>query len=297
MSNDEDRLEEWVQSVQPMIMHVEAYQVPQEVKLDFSLASLCRLEEVVLDRFDDAEDLDDEDEQGLVLGATAYLGETLMRVAGGSWIWEADSEIPVIRADAELGLAPLSPRQLLAAAVDRRDGERLTAACAAWSAAVHELAAQRPSWCPVKQPTPGLDRIQPSDSAQTTMNQWLQQRSAGFTGWVARYTPPGTSWDFSPESLDALEALVHRVAPSDEALQDPRHRDFADGAAWYLGEVMRRGIGGRWLSLEDEHNPSAGIPAMDLSGPRVRVITPSVYLRIALEHPGFLRARFVKFSS
>jgi hypothetical protein len=289
-----DRLEDWVQSVQPAIMHLEAFQVPGDVKLDFSPASLRRVEEILLDRFGDAADLDDPDEQGLVEGAMAYVGETLMRVAGGSWTWEAGSQTPVVQADPELGLAPEAPRRLLATAVERGDGEQLAAACAAWSAAVAKFVAQRPSWHPDKRPTPGLDRAESPDLPD--LNRWLEQRDAGFAGWVSRYAPDGT-WDFSPGSLDALASLVRRIAPTDEELQDPSHRDFADGASWYLGEVMRRGIGGRWMYQEDERDPSAPVPSVDLPGPRVRVIVPFVYLRIALEDPGFLRARFDKFAA
>src|SRR5258708_7242929 len=116
-----DRLEEWVQTVQPMIMHLEFY-LPRDMKLDFSAASLRRLEEVALERFAGADGLADEDEQGFVDGTIAYVGETLMRVAGGSWIWDGDSGRAVAGPDSNLGLAPANPRQLLATAVDRRDG-------------------------------------------------------------------------------------------------------------------------------------------------------------------------------
>lgn len=292
MTDDEDSLEEWVQGVQPTVMHLEVYQVPREVTLDFSPESLRRLEEIALDRVDDVDDLDHEDEQGFVDGAVAYVGETLMRVAGGAWAWDSGS--PVAEADARLGLAPVSPRRLLKTAIERRDGGQLSAVASAWSRAVAELAARCPSWHPVKQPTPGLDPPNPAGSA--ALDHWLEERGVGFAAWVARYAPDGT-WDFSPESLDALEALVRRTAPSEEAFQDPARRDFAEGASWYLGEVMRRGIGGRWRYQEDELDPSTGAFLLNLLGSRIPVITPSVYLRIAIARPGFLRERYIMLST
>jgi hypothetical protein len=292
MSVDEGRLEEWVQSVQPLIMHLEAFQLPRDVKLDFGAASLGRLEEVALDRFAGADNLADEEEQGFVDGAVAYVGETLMRVAGGSWIWDSDSDSPLVRPDTELGLAPVSPRQLMATAVDRRDGERFDAVYATWSAAVEELTASQPSWRPVKEPTPGLDPAARTDDAHLV--GWLAERSAGFEAWMSAYAPDGT-WDFSPASLDALEEVVRRVTPTGDALQDAANRDFVEGAAWYLGEVLCRGLGGEWFYRDPGSAMGAG-EYLDLVGPRHEVLTPSVYLRVALKKPGFLRQRYIRMA-
>jgi hypothetical protein len=293
MSANEDRLEEWVQTVQPLIMHLEAFQLPRDVKLDFGPASLRRLEEVALERFAGADDLADEGEQGFVDGAVAYVGETLMRVAGGSWVWDSDSESPKARPDAELGLAPVPVRQLLVAAADRRDGEQLGAVYATWSAAVEELMAAQPSWRPVKEPTPGLDPVARTDDAH--LASWLAERSAGFEAWESAYAPDGT-WDFSPESLDALEEVLRRVTPTGDALEDPANRDFVESAAWYLGEVLRRGVGGEWFYRNADSAMGAG-EYLDLVGPRHEVLTPSVYLRVVLKKPGFLRQRYVRLSS
>jgi hypothetical protein len=122
MSADEDRLEDWVQTVQPLIVGLAASGMSRDAKLDFGADSPQRLEELALERFACPGDLADEDEQGFVQGAVAYTGETLMRVAGGSWIWEADTGSPAVQPDAALGLAPVSPLRLLAAAAEKRDG-------------------------------------------------------------------------------------------------------------------------------------------------------------------------------
>jgi hypothetical protein len=70
---------------------------------------------------------------------------------------------------------------------------------------------------------------------------WLAERGAQFPVWAARYGGDAV-WDFSPESLDALEELVIQKAPTPEQLLDEeRNAPFLDGAVWYVGEVLRRG--------------------------------------------------------
>jgi len=107
-----------------------------------------------------------------------YVGETLMRVAGGSWIWDGDSGRAVAGPDSNLGLAPANPRKLLATAVGRRDGEQFDTFHETWSGAVEELTMAQPSWRPVKVPTPGLDPVARTDD--TRLASWLAERSAGF---------------------------------------------------------------------------------------------------------------------
>jgi hypothetical protein len=73
-----------------------------------------------------------------------------------------------------------------------------------------------------------------------TLARWLEARNDGFPGWIEQFGY-GTEWDFSVESLDALEALIRqRAAGPEELLEDKSNADFLEGAAWYFGEVLRR---------------------------------------------------------
>jgi len=58
--------------------------------------------------------------------------------------------------------------------------------------------------------------------------------------------------DFSPGSLDVLEAwILERYASTDAMLARSESR-VADGLARYIGETFRKNIGGRWeLRLDD----------------------------------------------
>ena len=72
------------------------------------------------------------------------------------------------------------------------------------------------------------------------LRRWLAEREAQFPTWVRDYGGDA-EWDFSPESLDALENLViERGAVPEQLLEDARNAPFLDGAVWYLGEVLRR---------------------------------------------------------
>jgi hypothetical protein len=75
------------------------------------------------------------------------------------------------------------------------------------------------------------------------LHRWLSEREAQFPAWVRDYGGDGgeAAWDFSPESLDALEELViERGATPEQLLEDEQNAPFVDGALWYLGEVLRR---------------------------------------------------------
>jgi hypothetical protein len=221
-----------------------------------------------------------------------------MRLAGGSWDWLADADpegfpdgVPLVRPDAALDLDPVSPVQLVTDAVRSGDGEQFTALHRAWERAVERTEQARPSWHPRKEPT-ALDSPHP---ASDHLAGWLARRRAGFPAWVASYAPDGT-WDFSPGSLPALEELVRRRAATRAELHDPANRDFRDGAAWYLGEVMHRGMGGRW-NYDDRLSGEQNFEYVEELGPWGSASTPVVSLERALRQPGYLRAHYDNFAS
>lgn len=72
------------------------------------------------------------------------------------------------------------------------------------------------------------------------LRRWLTEREAQFPAWVRDYGGDAV-WDFSPESLDALEVLIiERGAVPEQLLEEKENAPFLDGALWYLGEVLRR---------------------------------------------------------
>jgi hypothetical protein len=174
---------------------------------------------------------------------------------------------PAVRADPALGLPVVAPIRTIAAAMGERDGRHFGTLLEQWTEAA---------------------QIHPTDSREARLKAWLTSHEAGFPEWTATYAP-GTDWDFTPESLDALEEVVRRVTPSLEELLSAERRSFRDGAVWYFGEVLRRGLGGSWDSDRDGE-------FVRQVGPHRGKIIPVVTLKRALGAPGRLRERYTQFA-
>ncbi|MEU3838673.1 hypothetical protein AB0E88_01325 [Streptomyces sp. NPDC028635] len=80
------------------------------------------------------------------------------------------------------------------------------------------------------------------------LHAWLRQQEAAFPGWCADH--PGV-WDFSPESVDRLEAVVRARFGTAAQVRAARRTPEVTVPAWYLGEVCVR-AGAVW-----KHNPGA----------------------------------------
>jgi hypothetical protein len=97
----------------------------------------------------------------------------------------------------------------------------------------------------------------------------------GFEGWLLFIddalqqfldeVPDGVSQrlDFTPRSLDALEAWLLNKYDSPAAILQPSENWYLDRAARYVGETIRRSAGGEWAINLD--NPSVvfyGVPVI-----------------------------------
>jgi hypothetical protein len=293
-----------------------------EMELDYSETSLEAVEDAVRHRYrDPTQPLSDDH---FVAGVVAYLGETLLRVAGGAWEWTADATeasfdcllrdpglllsaathrwhvmsndepdavgLPIVRPDPGTGLPEVSPVHLLLDALESADGGVWVSTYQRWRRAVGERAAAEPGWSPTKQHTLADGFSSPPPSA--VLDKWLIRQHRGFPEWAARY---GGDWDYTPESVDRLTALVGRITPTSADFQDPAHADFVDGASYYLGEMLRRGYPSRWVYREfrDEGDPITAnfeLQLADNSG----FTSPYLLLRGMLERgdPGATRAYY-----
>ncbi|ROO62702.1 hypothetical protein EDC02_4689 [Micromonospora sp. Llam0] len=209
------------------------------LELDFSPESLAGLEAFLTSSYEDTEDVrTDEDGEWIAEGAAAYVGELLLRSAGGHWGEEKDPapwNVPPIHADQALALPPLAPLGLVLAAVG---GEGvLRRQYAEWTEAVRAYQAGHPSWSPAKRWTPVVDPVPVEQSEHEYLANWLATQERAFPGWVQQYGM-GITWDFSRASLEALGTLLLTC--------DVTNADFLNVAAWYAGETMRRVRGGVW---------------------------------------------------
>ncbi|MFE1752915.1 hypothetical protein [Streptomyces anandii] len=83
----------------------------------------------------------------------------------------------------------------------------------------------------------------PEWSDNPRLNGWLAAQREAFPAWARE---AGGEWDFSPASLDRLEALVRGRFGSYEEADAASGDPFMTVAAWYVGEVQVREFGAVW---------------------------------------------------
>lgn len=106
------------------------------------------------------------------------------------------------------------------------------------------------------------------------LSAWLAERSKAFPEW-AKATGEEQRWDFSPDSLDALEDLVRRTFADQAQVTGAKSGAFVQGAVWYIGEVICRTTGAVWRY--EPFAPGGGTPSeLFASGKSWVTDTPAV---------------------
>ncbi|MGH3647518.1 MAG: hypothetical protein ACRDTM_10130 [Micromonosporaceae bacterium] len=204
------------------------------------------MEEVLLERFGPG--VAPARDTGFTDSVMGYVDETLIRLAGGGWGWQTDpgeyADTPLVHPDDALELPPISPLRLMVQAVRARTGKEFSAAYQRLREAVARHQERDPSWSPVN--------AQADRPRHEWLVNWLATREAGFAGWVTESGREADTWDFSEDSLDALESLVRQRIPTLEAIDEPANTDFVQGAVWYFGEVAVRHKGATWWYVPDD---------------------------------------------
>jgi hypothetical protein len=285
------RLTRWLESAGLSLVHLKVYEEPGGFAMDFSAGSLARVGEIVVDRAEPPAT-----EPGLAQAAAAYLGEVLLRTAGGGWTWADDR--PAIEADPVLDLPREYPTDLVDRAIQEGDDSLFVDAYERWERASARYRAEHPGWSPTKRHTPGIDPAQPRSADAEYLATWLAERERVFPEWAARHAAHGP-WDFSVDSLDRLEDLLATLTV--EELQEPAQRELVDGAVWYVGETLRRIRGGEWVYRRQDPagppDPYAGDPFVRPAAGRGTVTTPIVTIRrVVAGARGALRARYLNWA-
>ena len=229
------QLDRWLDSIAGLL-NLLATRLP-DTALDYSTASLESVEFYTVNNL--------AAEGGILRDAViAYVGECLLRSAGGRWIWDEHPEhltngFPVV----QRSITTVSPAHLIEFAWARRDGQTFARIHRARIAEGEDSRRRGDEHSLQREATPGLDPIpEPIPPAQ----QWADARRTPFRDWVARYGA-GRRWDFSAESLDGLAQVMLDHGPAGTAVADaPAGDDFIDGAVWYLGETLHRAKPSRW---------------------------------------------------
>ncbi len=277
-------LDWWLDRINLLIDMMGDVDLGGALALDYSPASLSALEAAARDRLADPAEALYDDEQPFTASVVAYLGEALMRVGGGRWDWAAEapaevtvsdpllrqrlgehrwridsagdpdaSGFPIIRPDPATGLEVLSPTHLLLEALASGGGAVWVTSYERWKRVVQDYAAAHPGWTPTKERTLA-DGLFTAPPPSAVLDDWLAREAQRFPDWAAS---TGENWDYSPDSINRLAALVLRVTPTADAFRDPANADFVEGASYYLGEMLRRGYPSRWVyrELRDEGDP------------------------------------------
>jgi len=115
----------------------------------------------------------------------------------------------------------------------------------------------------------------------------MGDRLEGFEYWLAdmddaldRFVvnlPPRVreGLDFSPGSLDTIEAWVLQRYPSTKEMLRKTESRIVDGLARYIGETFRKALGGRWeIRLDDPNYVFYGIPQLTGFGEKSSATCP-----------------------
>lgn len=93
---------------------------------------------------------------------------------------------------------------------------------------------------------------------------WLAHMDDALDAFIAGLPEPTRSlMDATPESLDALEALLLSRYVDVASAKRVSEATFIDGAARYVGEVLRKASGGNWaIELKDTRFVFFGLPIL-----------------------------------
>ncbi|MEU4342419.1 hypothetical protein AB0H00_14300 [Nocardia sp. NPDC023852] len=242
MADEPSNLDEWFDHISVVAGLLEDL-LPDDIVLDYSMESLFPLEGAI-----QASGLD-EMGSSFTGAVAAYLGETLIGVANGRWDWDdtpgsPTAGQPLVFADDALGLPPVAPVDL----VEKSGVDIFEETYTLWAKAAQTHAAAHPELQPVRQPPPRRDPVAPEELEWFEgkyLQVWLVECDREFGNWVARFGA-GHTWDFSLDSVDALVQQLYRITPTPEQFRDPANAVFADGASWYLGEILRHAAPSYW---------------------------------------------------
>lgn len=179
-------------------------EVPRDDILDFSAGSLTVIGELLLERYDDSDLIRDPDDV-FVPAVAAYLGETLLRAAGGHWDWPDDE--PLVLPGDGLGLDPVAPIALIEQVVAEADVSPLSSVREQWAAAVARAARFREA-------TPeSLDLVEGAFRAACPDDRELFADAVWHVGEVFRQGLGGRWTRDAPGPVDAGTVYLRLVGP------------------------------------------------------------------------------------
>jgi len=269
--NHGQRFREWIMVMDPRLAGFEDFVMPAEWSGDFSRESLIELERFILTSWPDKKAFLEEADPNFVDGATRYIGESFMRLAGGEWFLDEDpdfiySGFPVFRFDSENKTA-VSPFHLMTTILARRNGEVLGRM---WDGNERSVTRRRqnegPGWTPRRSPMPGLV-TEPLPSSPE-VERWTRRVPALIDALRRRAGRRAAELDLSVRSLGVVSELLLEDGASD-AFSSGAVQDAKDPYVAYVGEVALAAAGGSWVLVDgprDSKNPFVGRPFVERLG-------------------------------
>lgn len=128
------------------------------------------------------------------------------------------------------------------------------------------------------------DRKNMTEPARVFLDRWLASMGSALPQWRRSYLPADFPFDFTLDSLDALEPIVLARYPDQDAIDVEDNAEFTTGTVRYIGEVLLRVAPARWGYQDragDDLNPYNRTAVIRSNTPaefRAGVI-PEFYLR------------------
>jgi hypothetical protein len=250
-------------------------------RLDYSIDSLDVLEAWLLERYPNPEAAVETSETLPLDGAARYIGETFRKTIGGRWWVDPEGEImnglPLI-VDCRTSAGGDCPGTMATAATDRRRGNYISGILR------NELAplAGRPERPPYIVP-PAKRKKNKKTLDEMEFDYWLKLMDRGIDELLAELPDAVRSrLDYSPESLDVLEAWLLARYPDAASAKAETEIVRLDGVARYLGETLRRNIGGHWWFDLDGWTHS-GLPQLGGLGKEQASVCPLALVHEVVE--------------
>ncbi|MEV6323477.1 hypothetical protein AB0M45_20110 [Nocardia sp. NPDC051787] len=90
------------------------------------------------------------------------------------------------------------------------------------------------------------DRKNMTEPARVFLDRWLASMGSALEQWRRSYLPADFPFDFTLDSLDALEPIVLARYPDQAAIGVEDNAEFTTGTVRYIGEVLLRVAPARW---------------------------------------------------
>ncbi|MEV0111566.1 hypothetical protein AB0H42_35355 [Nocardia sp. NPDC050799] len=140
------------------------------------------------------------------------------------------------------------------------------------------------------------DRKNMTEPARVFLDSWLAGMGSALQQWRRSYLPADFPFDFTLDSLDALEPIVLARCPDQAALDIEDNAEFTTGTVRYIGEVLLRVAPTRWGyqdRADDDLNPYNRTPLIRSNTPAkfTTGVIPQFYLRqlVRDREPGTLQ--------